>query len=368
LYFISNRPRDPEDTIDDYDIWAVTPSADGHWSDPQNITTLNSDSSEYYISFSGNGNLYFSSGRTGGYGEEDIYVSKLVEGRYTTPENLGPAINTERSEYDPGINASEDLLVFTSSNRSDTFGGADLYSAKANGVDRWTKAKNLGSKFNTPGREYCAYFSRDSKYFFFSSRRDIKWIESKAITQTRKPLRDTYNLPIPVFEFDELGELKIEPSATSSSADFDFLIGKWRLEHEKLRARLNGCKDWDEFETEVEDFKILEGTGNMDIGKAVIDGKAWEGRTIRLFNPATRLWSLYWISSHAGTMDPPVVGSFDNGVGHFFGKDKFNGKPIVVLFRWDARDKDNPVWSQAFSPDNGKTWEWNWYNVSRRIK
>jgi len=27
----------------------------------------------------------------------------------------------------------------------------------------------------------------------------------------------------------------------------------------------------------------------------------------------------------------------------------------------------NKVWSQAFSPDNGKTWEWNWYNVSVRV-
>jgi hypothetical protein len=66
--------------------------------------------------------------------------------------------------------------------------------------------------------------------------------------------------------------------------------------------------------------------------------------------------------------DPPVVGSFENNVGHFFAKDTFNGKPIIVMFRWDARDKEHPVWSQAFSSDAGKTWEWNWYNVSERIK
>ena len=38
-----------------------------------------------------------------------------------------------------------------------------------------------------------------------------------------------------------------------------------------------------------------------------------------------------------------------------------------MMFRWDARDKDRPIWSQAFSPDDGKTWEWNWYNISERI-
>jgi hypothetical protein len=91
--------------------------------------------------------------------------------------------------------------------------------------------------------------------------------------------------------------------------------------------------------------------------------------TLRLFDPTTRLWSLYWIASNTGKIDPPVVGSFDqNGVGHFFGKDTLNGKPILVVFRWDARNKERPVWGQAFSPDNGKTWEWNFFNVSERPK
>jgi hypothetical protein len=40
-----------------------------------------------------------------------------------------------------------------------------------------------------------------------------------------------------------------------------------------------------------------------------------------------------------------------------------------MIFRWDAaRDRERPIWSQALSPDNGKTWEWNWYNVSEKIK
>ena len=60
------------------------------------------------------------------------------------------------------------------------------------------------------------------------------------------------------------------------------------------------------------------------------------------------------LASNTGVMDPPVVGSFENNVGHFFCKDTFKGKPIIVMFRWDARNKDRPVWSQAFSSDNGK--------------
>src|SRR4051794_18759466 len=76
------------------------------------------------------------------------------------------------------------------------------------------------------------------------------------------------------------------------------------------------------------------------------EGKPFEGITLRLFNPKTRLWSLYWVASNTGVLDPPVVGSFENNVGHFFCKDTFNEKNIIVVFRWDARDKNRPVWSQ----------------------
>jgi hypothetical protein len=98
-----------------------------------------------------------------------------------------------------------------------------------------------------------------------------------------------------------------------------------------------------------------------------LEGKLFEGVTLRLFDPKTGLWRLYWVASNVGVLDPPVVGSFENNVGHFFARDTFNGKRIIMVFRWDVRDKEHPVWSQAFSPDNGKTWEWNWYNVSYRI-
>lgn len=184
----------------------------------------------------------------------------------------------------------------------------------------------------------------------------------------KKNLRDDKSIPIPKLEFDSKGEIKMTASATSSPSDFDFLIGKWKLSHERLKSRFTNSNEWEELETIVDCFKILAGTGNEDVGTATVNGKPWEGRTIRLFNPKTRLWSLYWVASDVGVMDPPVVGSFENGIGHFFTKDTFKGKPIIMMFRWDKRDPEHPIWSQAFSPDNGKTWEWNWYNVSNRIK
>ena len=179
------------------------------------------------------------------------------------------------------------------------------------------------------------------------------------------------SLPIPKLSFDAKGDLKITASGTSSPSDFDFLVGKWKMHNRHLNKRLENGKDWTEFDSSDENTKMLGGNADMDTYSTTQfpgqNDKLFEGLTLRLFNPKTRLWSLYWIASNTGVIDPPVVGSFDNGVGHFFGKDTFEGKPIIVVFRWDARNKDRPVWGQAFSADKGKTWEWNFFNVSERI-
>lgn len=177
----------------------------------------------------------------------------------------------------------------------------------------------------------------------------------------------------PNFKFDKLnltekGELDIQPSATSSANDFDYLVGHWKLADKKLKSRLSNSNEWISFESTVEMKKILNGIGNMDIYRTTVDGKPFEGVALRLFNPNTRLWSIYWADSNIGTLDPPMVGSFDGNIGKFYCKDKYKGIDIIVLFLWDKTDPEHPVWSQAFSPDNGVTWEWNATNTSSRIK
>ncbi len=176
------------------------------------------------------------------------------------------------------------------------------------------------------------------------------------------------HLEIPEVNFDTNGELVIVPSPTSSKHDFDFFEGKWKLFNKKLKSRLSQCTEWIEFESTQEMYRVLNGIGNIDNFLATFDEQPFEGMTVRLFNPKTKLWSIYWADSNEGKLDPPVLGSFENRVGHFITKDKLNGKDILVVFRWDARNKDNPIWSQAFSDDHGKTWEWNWYMYMTRIQ
>jgi hypothetical protein len=171
---------------------------------------------------------------------------------------------------------------------------------------------------------------------------------------------------------DSKGDLTIIPTETSSKTDFDFLTGKWTMDNRRLKCRLNNCTEWIEYKSSSENLgSILNGVGNLDFYRTSynqLNNTPYEGVTLRLFNPKTRLWSLYWADSNLGTMDPPVVGSFDGAIGTFYCKDTFEGKPILVMFKWDKTDPNNPVWSQAFSEDNGITWEMNMTNISHRIK
>ena len=163
-----------------------------------------------------------------------------------------------------------------------------------------------------------------------------------------------------------LQDLDIVPSPASSNTDFDFLHGTWKIRNRKLKERLKGSEEWIEFEAGQKCKGILENNANIDFFRTSLDGADFEAITIRLFDPKTRLWSIYWADSKAVVLDIGQVGSFDGTTGEFFARDIWEGTPIIVKFHWDKTNADEPVWSQAFSVDEGKTWEWNWYMYFER--
>ncbi len=156
-------------------------------------------------------------------------------------------------------------------------------------------------------------------------------------------------------------DLKIIASPASSQNDFDFFVGGWKVRNRKLNKRLADCNEWTEFAATSECRKLLNGFANTDSFYATFDGKPFEGMTFRLFNPLTKLWSIYWADSNQVVLDVPQTGTFDGNIGKFYSRDFFDGKEIIVVFNWDKTTPNAPIWSQAFSTDNGETWEWNWY-------
>ena len=61
-----------------------------------------------------------------------------------------------------------------------------------------------------------------------------------------------------------------------------------------------------------------------------------------------------------------MIGSFQGGKGIFFGDDSFEGRPIRVRFLWRIVTADHCQWEQAFSDDQERSWETNWYMDFRR--
>src|SRR5918996_410365 len=138
------------------------------------------------------------------------------------------------------------------------------------------------------------------------------------------------------------------------SHDFDFQTGRWRIRNERLVKRLQGCTEWETFEA-VQHARLLPGgLGNID-DFITEHWPGFVGMSLRLYNPRTRQWSIYWATNQTGVLYPPVVGSFTDGVGVFEGRDEEGGQPVRVRFTWSSITPTSARWEQEFSPDEGRT-------------
>src|SRR5262245_24899667 len=150
-------------------------------------------------------------------------------------------------------------------------------------------------------------------------------------------------------------------AARASKHDFDFLHGSWIVHNRYLKGRMRRSTEWAEFDAQSEVQPLLNGLGQLDRFRAVRDGNSIEGVTLRLFNPATGEWSLHWADTvNPGVLLPPMVGRFNGDVGEFFGDEFVDGKKVLCRFYWTRTSPASPRWEQAFSDDEGKTWETNW--------
>lgn len=141
--------------------------------------------------------------------------------------------------------------------------------------------------------------------------------------------------------------------------DFDFEDGEWSSRQWRLKERGVGSSDWDTFTGKHWAKVLLGGVANVDTVE--FPEKGWSGSTYRHFDKAKRQWSIYWVNGRDGHMDyPGQVGGFSGNVGLFYGNDMDGGKPVRVVYRWEKQGATHARWEQAFSYDDGKTWETNW--------
>lgn len=161
--------------------------------------------------------------------------------------------------------------------------------------------------------------------------------------------------------FGGLGMTLPAAAATAGIHDFDFFLGNWRVHHRRLRKRLAGSRDWDEFEGTSRCQSLLGGVVNINESESRRGGQTYSGLGIRAYDAASGQWADWYLDGGKPTaIDAPGVGRFAQGVGTFLSDDTFEGRPIKVRGIFTPVAADTCQWEQAFSADAGRTWETNW--------
>jgi hypothetical protein len=171
---------------------------------------------------------------------------------------------------------------------------------------------------------------------------------------------------------EDLGAAAAGPQATTQERDgqrdFDFAMGTWKIHLSRLDHPLTGSKKWIEFDGTLVARKLWDGRANVEEVELNSPAGPIEGLTLRLYNPRSRQWNIYWADSKNGVMDTSAqIGQFKNGRGEFYGQDMLDGRLIYVRFVWTKTDSDSPHFEQSYSDDGGKTWEVNWRTDQTRI-
>ena len=167
-----------------------------------------------------------------------------------------------------------------------------------------------------------------------------------------------------------LAHAQTPPAERDGAHDFDFLLGDWKAKLRKLEKPLSGQANWLEYEGISRTHKVLDTSANFEefeVRGAKPDMHL-KGQTLRLYNPETQSWSLNFANAADGTLTIPTVGKFKDGRGEFFNEDMLGDKPILVRFVITPMSPDSIRFEQAFSPDQGKTWEVNWIATDTRTR
>lgn len=195
LYISKKIIDDPSSTI--YSSWPT----------PQNLgNTINTEFWESTPSLSSDKkDLYFSSNRPGGFGGSDLYIShQLANGKWSTPENLGPNINTHADESCPFIHADNQTLYFTS-NGWPGYGGTDLFMSKKTVNSSWAAPQNLGYPINTIDNEGSLMIAADAQTAYYASdKADSKGGLDLYTFNLRKDIQPTQTFWITGYVYDSI--------------------------------------------------------------------------------------------------------------------------------------------------------------------
>lgn len=169
-------------------VW-VSHLLGGSWSTPENLNNvagqppMNGPFNNHCLFVSQDANeAFWTSDRPGGFGQNDIWTSRRINGRWTAPTNLGPTVNSAANEHHAMLGPEGNSLYVTS-DRAGGHGGEDIYVSKRGADDNWSALVDLPSPINGPGNDRCPVLTPDNRIFVFDSDRsggygskDLWWV------------------------------------------------------------------------------------------------------------------------------------------------------------------------------------------------
>ena len=167
LYFVRCEAPDGYGRCD---IYTAEKKDDGTWGNIKNLgPNVNSKDWDSHPTLShSEDTLYFASDRPGGFGSNDIYYCvKSKAGVWGPARNMGPVINTRGNDISPFYHPKYDVLYFSSNNEVLNFGNFDIYKSRlVNG--EWEEPKNIGPLVNGWADEDFFTIDADSKDLFYA--------------------------------------------------------------------------------------------------------------------------------------------------------------------------------------------------------
>ncbi|WP_232325975.1 OmpA family protein [Spirosoma montaniterrae] len=164
LVFTVLKPEGDEDLM--------TASFNGEtWSPPISLSpNINTPENEGTPSLSADGRMLVFTACQGrkGFGSCDLYVSRKTGDSWSTPDNLGPTVNTRYYESQPALSADGRQLYFVS-DRPGGRGRRDIWRSDLDATGNWTEPVNLGESVNTPQNEASPFLHANGQSLFFAS-------------------------------------------------------------------------------------------------------------------------------------------------------------------------------------------------------
>lgn len=173
VYFLSTTPppgMEPRPGWGHQNIWMAWMQGDGSWSTPEPVgPPVNSEDGEFFPSVTKDGTLYFTR-QPGGNGPGKLYRSRLVDGVYAEPERLPDTVNQYKSLYNACIHPDETFLLACVNGVDDGTTQPGYYVFFRDADDQWSEAVRLPETINFPEqRAISINVSADGKWVFFAS-------------------------------------------------------------------------------------------------------------------------------------------------------------------------------------------------------